>query len=68
MEPTFSLSIAITNDAFGTDEYEQASETARILRELADRIESDGLSCACDLDVLRDLNGNRVGRAQVTLV
>lgn len=41
---------------------EPASEIARILRELADRIES---GMATDETPLRDINGNRVGFCRI---
>lgn len=55
---TFKLTIDTTNAAFD-DSPEQ--EVARILRELAKRIEARGLPPARGVDVLRDTNGNMVG-------
>lgn len=54
------LSMELGNDAFADD---AASEVARILRVLADRIEQ-GLP---DEPIrLRDINGNTVGQALIT--
>jgi hypothetical protein len=53
----FAVHIATTNAAFEDDA--APFEIARILRELADRVESD----PDDLIRLRDINGNRVGYA-----
>ena len=53
----FSLRITCDNAAFGGD---PNAEVARILRALADRLE--GASPDEDYP-LRDVNGNRVGRA-----
>jgi hypothetical protein len=64
---TFRVEIATTNAAF-TDEstdsptahqYAMADETARILRELADRVESDARFG--QRVPLMDVNGNDVG-------
>ena len=41
------------------------TEAARILRELAERLDGDNLRYK-DLRPLRDINGNRVGEAKVT--
>ena len=56
----FTLTIATDNAAFTDD---PTAETARILRCLADRLE--GASPDEDYP-LRDLNGNRVGKAEFT--
>lgn len=55
-ENKLTLTIEANNDAFH-DSKEQ--EVARILRELADKIES-----GADEVILRDINGNRVGIAE----
>jgi hypothetical protein len=54
----FELKIATDNAAFGEDESEAARECARILRELADRLDSDLWNRT---ETVRDINGNRVG-------
>ncbi|KXS55004.1 MAG: hypothetical protein AWU57_600 [Marinobacter sp. T13-3] len=54
----FTLTIKTDNAAFE----EPAQEVARMLRELADRIDRD--SELPDVLPLRDLNGNRVGQAE----
>lgn len=53
----FTLSINTSNAAF--DDYE-AHEVARILRELAQRLENNGMESEI---ILRDINGNKVGTA-----
>ncbi len=58
---TFRLSINTGNAAF--DDNGPAYELARILRELADRI--DGRACLPDEVTLYDINGNRVGLAKI---
>ena len=52
---TVEISIETNNAAF--EDEGMATEIGRILRELADRIESEGI----DHLILRDINGNRVG-------
>jgi len=57
-----TIRIETDNAAFGDrPEY----ETARILRRLADRMENTGLPDAEGIP-LRDINGNRVGKAVVS--
>jgi hypothetical protein len=58
----FRLFIVTENDAFdGTNRREACPrEIARILRECADRIESDGVGSLSE--TIRDINGNDVGR------
>ncbi len=53
----FHLSIRIVNDAFADDNYD--FEIARILRETADRIETNGAGTC--RHKIHDLNGNHVG-------
>jgi len=53
----YNVTIETENSAFGDD---SNFEVSRILRRLADDVESMGL---CEY-VLRDINGNRVGNAQ----
>lgn len=55
------IEIVMDNAAFEPS----GTEAARILRELADRLDGDQLR-AKDLRPLRDINGNRVGEAKVT--
>lgn len=57
---TFNLSLEMDNAAFDDD---AALELARILRELADRIEQDGLDSGEPIR-LRDVNGNTVGQCE----
>ena len=52
----FKLWIETNNAAFGTDEIERGVEIARILRELADRVDETMINGKC-----RDINGNVVG-------
>lgn len=59
MAKKFRLSIDTGNAAF---EDGAAQEVARILRELADRIE--GRACLPDAVRLFDINGNHVGDAK----
>lgn len=56
MSNILTVQIETTNDAFFDD---RGAETARILRELADKIEN-----GADEVMLRDYNGNRVGTAE----
>lgn len=55
MTKSFTLTIETTNEAFGDW---PGNEVARILRDLANRVDGDseGMTGTC-----RDLNGNRVG-------
>ncbi|OQB36862.1 MAG: hypothetical protein BWY09_01776 [Candidatus Hydrogenedentes bacterium ADurb.Bin179] len=53
----YSISIECNNAAF----VDQGKELARILRDLADRLEVEGVTDRA----LMDLNGNRVGRVTV---
>jgi hypothetical protein len=53
------IHIDVENSAF---EDADGSEVVRILRELADQYESDGLY---SFETLRDVNGNRVGKAEL---
>ena len=56
---TFKLTIACNNDAFyGEDKH---AELARILREIADRLEEVGGLLGT---TVRDINGNAVGTAK----
>ena len=55
----FTVTIKTDNAAFGDH---TVNEVARILREVADRIETDGDERRDGL-TLRDVNGNTVGRA-----
>lgn len=56
----FSLTIETVNAAF---EDNAAAEIARILRQLAQRLEDDGMESGQEF-VLCDLNGNKVGSAE----
>lgn len=53
----FKVTIATDNAAF-MEEDDPRPETARILRELADRLDN-----GADTYILHDANGNTVGRA-----
>ncbi len=55
----FALTIETSNDAFTED---ASIEVARILREIADRIERGQTEI-----IVRDINGNRAGKAELTL-
>ena len=59
---TFTVRIGLENAAF---EQDPASETARIIRALADRIEAGDFPAEDEPMSLRDWNGNRVGEAEV---
>ena len=48
------------NSAFGDNDYEMRHELARILREIADKLEKDYEAGPC-----RDYNGNTVGQWSV---
>lgn len=53
----FTIKFKTENDAFGDDDHEMlVSETARILREIADKVEN-----GADGGPVFDANGNRVG-------
>lgn len=60
--PRFNLSIDMDNAAFDPDLLDGSpnAEVARILRDLADRLDSDEGSMAAQGSV-RDVNGNTVG-------
>ena len=58
------IEIETANDAFTDDRLEW--ESARILRDLADRIERGDLSSEKWCNVARDSNGNVVGKAKLT--
>jgi hypothetical protein len=59
----FKLEIETVNAAFDD---EPASEIARILRELAGKMEREGAPARGYSWTLWDVNGNRVGRAYVS--
>ena len=52
---------AAFHDHDGDDDLATAIECARILRALADRLESDGMPPTDSDYTLRDINGHRVG-------
>lgn len=54
----FRLNVRTDNDAFSNDD---GAELARILRAVADKIESDPHACGW-FQTVRDINGNDVGR------
>lgn len=60
-----TITIDMDSDAFSAAIH-RATEAARILRNLADRIEHDSDMGELDDMRLRDINGNTVGRTAVT--
>lgn len=60
----FEVALSTNNAAFADDDL--GYELARILRELADRIEDGGIAGAGSVIRLRDINGNRVGFAALS--
>jgi hypothetical protein len=52
----FTLQFDMENDAFGVATWEACDEAARILREIADKLEHRNWS-----GKIRDVNGNAVG-------
>lgn len=54
------IAIEMNNAAF---EEGRGAEAARILRDLADRLEDDGVQAGTHIP-LYDINGNRVGNAR----
>lgn len=60
----FTLTIRTENDAFGEDAETRAYEVARILREIARKLEA-GDDDFGHYRTLRDSNGNDVGRARL---
>lgn len=64
MDHVLDLTLCVDNDAFGDTYEEQAQEVARILRNLAARLEGNPSYLDPDSGVLaciKDVNGNRVG-------
>lgn len=57
------IEIRTANAAFSGDDY--GAEVARILRELAARLEGHSALQAGSVILLRDVNGNTVGRMEV---
>lgn len=53
------INITLDNDAFGETEGQKAYETARILRDFANKLESTEDFSGQNL---RDINGNKVGK------
>jgi hypothetical protein len=58
-----TVRISLTNDAF--QDGNSGSEAARILRDLADRIDGSELT-KNDCRFARDINGNRVGELKTS--
>ena len=56
----FTLKIKTANAAFQDGDCNLHFETARILRELAERVESNHVDIYC----LQDINGNSIGSAK----
>lgn len=69
MDCVFRLDLVMDNDAFGVTKEQLATETARILKEAASKIESDPLLLFPGRTPapLRDLNGNQVGGMGVSI-
>ena len=64
MDHVLDLTLCVDNAAFGDTYEEQAAEVARILRKLANRLESNPSyldPTSGRLACLNDINGNRVG-------
>ena len=69
------IEITMDNAAFdssddhdqNTDRIDRAPETARILRRLAERIIHDGIPGRVESWGLVDLNGNKVGEAELII-
>lgn len=64
MDHVLDLTLCVDNDAFGDTYEEQAQEVARILRNLATRLEGNPSYLDPHSGVLaciNDVNGNRVG-------
>jgi hypothetical protein len=58
------IDINTANAAFDGDN--AGAEAARILRDLADRLEGSGTLARSDTKFLRDINGNTVGTYKTT--
>ncbi len=58
------IDIDTSNAAFDDDN--GGAEAARILRDLADRLEGSGVLARSDTKILRDVNGNTVGTYKTT--
>jgi hypothetical protein len=59
MTQMFSLEFRTRNEAFGETPGDKATEVARILRSIADRLEAEADG---GTGKVRDLNGNAVGQ------
>lgn len=57
----FRLHIQTDNAAFGDTRDEVAAQVAKMLRQVATEIEQQGFPDTCDLERIRDYNGNKVG-------
>lgn len=57
-----TITINTENDAFGQNEWQEAGEVSRILRQLSTDIQFDDI---VDQKILKDLNGNTVGEVVV---
>ncbi len=53
----FTMTFETSNDAFGEDTRTEATEAARIARDIADRLDDGQMSGR-----VRDVNGNQIGR------
>lgn len=63
----FSLEIEMDNAAFGDDAFDQTAEVKRILKRLIVGLpENGGLDIGDGTRNLRDINGNTVGRWEVS--
>lgn len=61
-QSTFLVRISLGNDAFACD---GSLEIARMLRELADKVETESFADMSRFQNLRDINGNPVGQYAV---
>ena len=63
---TYTIKIDTRNDAFSGNSYDTEMELARILRDLAGRLERTAGIVITDRAYLKDSNGNTVGYAEWT--
>lgn len=71
MDHTINITMCVDNAAFGTTYPEQAQEAARILREIAQRIEDDPSKIdpyKCPGFSANDINGNRVAAISTSIL
>lgn len=71
MDHVVSITLCVDNDAFGLTYDDQAQEVGRILRDLADRLESNSRyldPTYGQYPTINDRNGNRVGSLTPTIL